>query len=162
MIVEKVVAHLCLTLIIWKTISNDKRRRDMVVGNVVAQLCLTLIIWQKFNNDKRRRDIVVGKVVAHLCLTLNIWKKINNDKRRRDMVVRKVVAHLCLTLIIKELKFCVEYDRVVTTLNIIKHYISYLVYSTTRAHLPKRYTTLCCIMSHIHFGTWIRALLLLI
>jgi hypothetical protein len=37
------------------------------------------------------------------------------------MVVGKVVAHLCLTLIIKELKFSVEHDRVVTTLNAIKH-----------------------------------------
>jgi hypothetical protein len=38
------------------------------------------------------------------------------------MVVTKVVAHLiCLTLIIKELKFSVEHDRVVTTLNTIKH-----------------------------------------
>jgi hypothetical protein len=35
------------------------------------------------------------------------------------MVVGKVVAHLCLTLFIKELKFSVEHDRVVTTLNII-------------------------------------------
>ena len=48
-------------------------------------------------------------------------KKNNNDKRRRDMVVGKVVAHLCLPLIIKELKFSVEHDRVVTTLNTIKH-----------------------------------------
>jgi hypothetical protein len=46
-------------------------------------------------------------------------KKINNDKRR-DMVVGKVVAHLCLALIF-ELKFSVEHDRVVTTLNLIKH-----------------------------------------
>jgi len=30
-------------------------------------------------------------------------------------------ADLCLTLIIKELKFSVEQDRVVTTLYIIKH-----------------------------------------
>jgi hypothetical protein len=45
----------------------------------------------------------------------------NNDKRRRDMVVGKVVAHLCLILIIKELKVSVEHDRVVTTLNTIKH-----------------------------------------
>jgi hypothetical protein len=37
------------------------------------------------------------------------------------MVVGKVVAHLCLTLIIKELKFRVEHERVVTTLNTIKH-----------------------------------------
>jgi hypothetical protein len=36
------------------------------------------------------------------------------------MVVGKVVAHLCRTLIII-LKFSVEYDRVVTTLNTIKH-----------------------------------------
>jgi hypothetical protein len=49
-------------------------------------------------------------------------KKSNNDKRRRDMVVGKVVVmHLCLTLIMKELKFSVEHDRVVTTLNTIKH-----------------------------------------
>ena len=33
------------------------------------------------------------------------------------MVVGKVVAHLCLTLIIKELKFSVEHDRMVTILN---------------------------------------------
>jgi hypothetical protein len=37
------------------------------------------------------------------------------------MVVRKVVAQLCLTLIIKELEFSVEHDRLVTTLNTIKH-----------------------------------------
>jgi hypothetical protein len=35
------------------------------------------------------------------------------------MVVGKVVAHLCLTLIIKVMKFSVEHDMVVTTLNII-------------------------------------------
>jgi len=46
-------------------------------------------------------------------------KKINNDKRR-DMVVGKVVVHLCLALIII-LKFSVEHDRVVTTLNLIRH-----------------------------------------
>ena len=43
------------------------------------------------------------------------------------MVVGKVVAHLCLTLIIKELEFSVGHDRVVSTLNTIKHYISHLV-----------------------------------
>jgi hypothetical protein len=37
------------------------------------------------------------------------------------MVVEKVVVHLCLALIIKELKLSVEHDRVVTTLNTIKH-----------------------------------------
>jgi hypothetical protein len=79
-------------------------------------------IWNKINNDKRRRDMVLGMVVGQLCLTLIIMKKkINNDKKRRDMVVGKVVAHLCLTLIIKKLKFSVEHDRVVTTLNTIKH-----------------------------------------
>jgi hypothetical protein len=37
------------------------------------------------------------------------------------MVIGKVVTHLYLTLNIKELKFSVEHDRVVTTLNTIKH-----------------------------------------
>jgi hypothetical protein len=37
------------------------------------------------------------------------------------VAVGKVTAHLCLTLIIKELKISVERDRVVTTLNTIKH-----------------------------------------
>jgi hypothetical protein len=37
------------------------------------------------------------------------------------MVVGKVVAYLRLTLIIKELKFSVEHDRVITTLNTIRH-----------------------------------------
>jgi hypothetical protein len=40
-------------------------------------------------------------------------------------VVGKVVAQSCLALIF-ELKFSVEHDRVVTTLNLIKHEISYL------------------------------------
>jgi hypothetical protein len=35
--------------------------------------------------------------------------------------VGKVAAHLCLALIIKELRINVEQDRVVTTLNILKH-----------------------------------------
>ena len=54
-------------------------------------------------------------------MLVRIWKKIDNDKRRKEVVVGKVAAHLCLTLIIKELKISVEEDRVVTTLNIIKH-----------------------------------------
>ena len=37
------------------------------------------------------------------------------------MAVGKVVAHLWPTLIIKELSIIVEHDRVVTTLNLIKH-----------------------------------------
>ena len=35
------------------------------------------------------------------------------------MAVRKAAVHLCLTLTIKELKFSVAHDRVVTTLTII-------------------------------------------
>jgi hypothetical protein len=58
---------------------------------------------------------------AFMSNTNNVKNKINNDKRRRDMVVGRVVAHLCVTLIIKELKFSVEHDRVVTTLDTIKH-----------------------------------------
>jgi hypothetical protein len=37
------------------------------------------------------------------------------------MIIGKVIAHLCLTQIIVELKFSVEHDKVVTTLNTIKH-----------------------------------------
>jgi hypothetical protein len=54
-------------------------------------------------------------------------EKINNDKRRKEVAVGKAAVHLCLKLIIKELKIGVEQDRVVTTLNVIKHQISYLV-----------------------------------
>ena len=42
-------------------------------------------------------------------------------KRRKEVTIGKVAAHLCLTLIIKELKISVEQDRVVITLNIVKH-----------------------------------------
>jgi hypothetical protein len=56
--------------------------------------------------------MVEGKVVAHYMYNINYMKK---------LVVGKVVVHLCLTLIIKELKFSVEHDRLVTTLNTIKH-----------------------------------------
>jgi hypothetical protein len=44
-----------------------------------------------------------------------------NDKRRKEVVVGKVAGHLCLTIIIKELKISIMQDRVVRTLNIIKH-----------------------------------------
>jgi hypothetical protein len=37
------------------------------------------------------------------------------------MTLGKVAAHSCLTLITKELKIIVEQDKVVTTLNTIKH-----------------------------------------
>ena len=47
--------------------------------------------------------------------------KFNIDKRRKELPIKKVMAHLCLTLIIKDLKISVEQDRVITTLNTIKH-----------------------------------------
>jgi hypothetical protein len=50
----------------------------------------------------------------------NDMKKNYNDERR-EVAVGKVAAHLCLTLIIKELKISAELDRLVATLNIIKH-----------------------------------------
>ena len=38
-----------------KKINNDKRRKDMVVGKVVAHLCLTLIIKElKFSVEHGR------------------------------------------------------------------------------------------------------------
>jgi hypothetical protein len=39
----------------------------------------------------------------------------------KEVVAGKAAAHLCLTLNIIDLKFSVEHDRVVTTLNLIKH-----------------------------------------
>jgi hypothetical protein len=45
----------------------------------------------------------------------------------REVGVGEVIAHLCLTLIVKELKITFEHGRVVTTRNIIKHEISYLM-----------------------------------
>jgi hypothetical protein len=39
----------------------------------------------------------------------------------KEVVVGKAAVHLCLTLNIIDLKFSVEHDRVVTTLNLIKH-----------------------------------------
>jgi hypothetical protein len=35
----------------------------------------------------------------------------------------RVAAHIYLTLVVKGFKISVEYDRMVTTSNIIKHYI---------------------------------------
>jgi hypothetical protein len=49
---------------------------------------------------------------------VRIWK-INDIIK--EVAVGKVAAHLCLTLIVKGLKISVEQDRVVTTLNVIKH-----------------------------------------
>jgi hypothetical protein len=48
-------------------------------------------------------------------------KKNNNDKRRKEVAIGKLAAHSCLTMFIKELKTNVKHDRVVTTLDIIKH-----------------------------------------
>jgi hypothetical protein len=39
----------------------------------------------------------------------------------KEVAVGKAAAHLCLTLNFIDLKFSVEHDRVVTTLNLIKH-----------------------------------------
>jgi hypothetical protein len=64
--------------------------------------------------------VIFGSHMHKFSVNKNNHNKTNNHKRR-DMVVGKVVTHLCLTLIIKELKFSVEHDRVVTTLNTIKH-----------------------------------------
>jgi hypothetical protein len=51
---------------------------------------------------------------------------VNKDMTKRDRIRKvvegKVAGHLCLTLIIKELN-----GRVVTTLNIFKHYVSCIV-----------------------------------
>ena len=52
--------------------------------------------------------------------TYYMKNKLKMKKEKGDMVVGKVVVHLCLALIL-ELKFSVEHDRVVTTLNLIKH-----------------------------------------
>ena len=51
----------------------------------------------------------------------DLKKIIKNDKRRKEVVVGKLATHLRLKLIIKESRFSVERDGVVTTLNIIKH-----------------------------------------
>jgi len=50
-------------------------------------------------------------------------KKINNDKRR----ILSYLLASCLTLIVKDLKISVEQARLVTTFNIIKHKVSFLV-----------------------------------
>jgi hypothetical protein len=64
--------------------------------------------------------VICGSYVHEFSVSKDM-KKNYNDKRRKGVEVGKVAAHLCLTLIIKELEISVEHDRVVTTLNIIKH-----------------------------------------
>jgi len=56
-------------------------------------------------------------------VTNDIKKEKNNDKRR----LSTFLLALCLILIVKELKISVEQGSVVTTLNIIKHKLSYLM-----------------------------------
>ena len=70
--------------------------------------------------------VICGSYMHEFSVSRDV-KKINNDKRRKEVVVGKVTVHSCLTLFIKELKISVEHDRVETTLNTIKHSISYLV-----------------------------------
>jgi hypothetical protein len=65
--------------------------------------------------------VICGSYMFEFSVSKDMKKKFNNDKRREEVVVGKVAAHLCLTLIIKRLKISVEQDRVVTTLDIIKH-----------------------------------------
>jgi hypothetical protein len=66
-------------------------------------------------------------------------EKTNNDKRRKEVAIWKVAANLCLTLIIKELIISVEHDRMVTPLNIIKHFI----FSVVSCHQCKTCTCRC-------------------
>jgi hypothetical protein len=65
--------------------------------------------------------MVICESYVHEFSVSKDMKKTNNDKRRREVAVGKAAAHLCLRVIIKELRISVEHDRVVTTLNIIKH-----------------------------------------
>ena len=80
----------------------------------------------KVNNIKYKlkhkiSTMVISESYMHKFSVSKDMKKINNDKRRKEVVIGKLPEHLCLTLIIKELKISVEQDRVVRTLNIIKH-----------------------------------------
>ena len=60
--------------------------------------------------------MVICKSYMHEFSVSKLWKKEKGGGNRE-----KVVAHLCLTLIIKKLKISDEQDRVVSTLNTIKH-----------------------------------------
>jgi len=64
--------------------------------------------------------IICGSYMFEFSVSKDM-KKNNNDKRS----ISTYFLALCLTLIVKELKISVEKSRVVTTLNIIKHKISY-------------------------------------
>jgi hypothetical protein len=47
--------------------------------------------------------------------------------KNMSIYIYRIATRLCLTLIIKGLKISVEHGRVVTTVNLIKYEISYLV-----------------------------------
>jgi hypothetical protein len=75
---------------------------------------------------------------------VRIWKTNNNNKRR-------IPTHLLeniLTLVIKELKISVEQGTVVKTLNLNKHYLSYLVYGQRKVHVA-------CIIEHVQIKSLI-------
>jgi hypothetical protein len=65
--------------------------------------------------------VICESYMHEFSVNKDMKNKFNNDKKRREVEIEKVAAHLCLTLIIKELRISVEQDRVVTTLNLIKH-----------------------------------------
>ena len=46
-----------------KKINNDKRRRDMVVGKVAAHLCLTLIIKELKFSVEQSRVVTTLKII---------------------------------------------------------------------------------------------------
>jgi len=62
-----------------------------------------------------------GSYMFEFSVGKDVKKKNNNDK------ISAYLLALCLILIVKELKIRVEYGRVVTTLNMIKDEISFLV-----------------------------------
>ena len=67
--------------------------------------------------------VICGSYMFEFSVSKDMKKYNNKDKTR---IPANLLAYL-LTLIVKELKIDIEQDRVVTTLNIIKHSISYLV-----------------------------------
>ena len=60
-----------------------------------------------------------GSYMFEFSFSKDMRRKINNDKRR--------IPRSLLALIVKELKIGVEQGRAVTTLNMIKHQIAFLV-----------------------------------
>ena len=69
----------------------------MVVGKVVAHLCPTLIIWKKKLTMIKGEGHGSGEGGGAFMSNTNYTKKeIDNDKWRKDMVVGKVAALLCL------------------------------------------------------------------